>query len=93
MRAMTDHELAQRLLAVVGAAGDGSRSAITAGEDEVAIAELVERAALDHITIPQDLLFAVRQLADDGPGGALTADDIAALHEDIGTLALMAVSA
>lgn len=93
MRDMTDHELAERLLAVVGSAGEGTRSAITAGEDEVAIAELVEMAALKHIAIPNELLFAVRQLADDGPAGALDTDDIAALHEDIATLALMVLSA
>lgn len=93
MRDMTDHELAQRLLAVVGSAGEGSRSAIAAGEDVIAIAELTEAAATHHIAIPNDLLFAVRRIADEGPSGPLDADDIAALHEDIGTLALMVLSA
>lgn len=92
MRDMTDHDLAQRLLAVVGSVGDGARSAIAAGEDVIAIAELVELAATNHIAVPNDLLFAVRQLADEG-ASSLDADDIAALHEDIGTLALMVLSA
>ena len=34
---MTDRELAEQLLAVVGSAGDGTRSAVAAGENSIAI--------------------------------------------------------
>lgn len=93
MRDMTDHELAERLLAVVGSAGDGIRSAVTAGEDLIAIAELTELAAIQGITVPIELLAAVRAVAGEGPTSSLDADDIGALWEDIATLTTMAISA
>lgn len=91
---MTDHELAERLLAVVSPGGDEVfESAMRAGEDVIAIAELVEQAAIRRIAVPRDLLEAVRQLADDEEDvdGNFPLDDgdIAALREDIATLTLV----
>lgn len=83
---VTNHEIAERLLALVGRVGEGTRSAIRAGEDTIAIAELMELAAIEQISVPDVLLVAVREIVADGPGMPLDVDDIAALAEDIDTV-------
>lgn len=83
---MTDHELAQQLLAAIGPAGESVRSAITAGEDLIAIAELAELAAAEAVSLPADLLAEVGTRVRDGPTSALDADDIAYLNEDLSIL-------
>lgn len=81
---MTDHELAERLLAVVRPSGDVIESAVRAGEDVIAVAQLLEQAAILQIAIPRDLLDAVGRLADEEDGTLdLDEDDITALREDI----------
>lgn len=85
---MTDHELAVELLTVVFP--DGCRvieGAMAAGEDVAAVIDLVEQAALKSIPLPQNLVDAVAEFADDP--AALDPDDIAAIREDLATIAAL----
>ncbi|OHV03881.1 hypothetical protein [Mycobacterium talmoniae] len=81
---MTDHELAEQLLAVVNPSGDDVlEGAIRAGEDAAAIIDLVEQAAIRRVRLSQVLVDAVADFADDA---ALDRDDIAAIREDLAKL-------
>ncbi|MGB5798349.1 MAG: hypothetical protein WBH51_21485 [Mycolicibacter algericus] len=57
---------------------------MAAGEDVAAIIDLVEQAALRSIPLPQHLADAVGKFADDP---SLAPDDIAAIREDLATIA------
>ncbi|WP_154677656.1 hypothetical protein [Mycolicibacter icosiumassiliensis] len=81
---MTDHELAEQLFAVVKPDGFGIKGELAAGEYVAAIIDLVEQAALRPIPLPQGLVDAVAEFADDP---ALDPDDIAAIREDLATIA------
>ncbi len=59
---------------------------MAAGEDVAAIIGLVEQAALRSIPLPQSLSDAVAEFADDP---ALDPDDIAAIREDLATIAAL----
>jgi hypothetical protein len=81
---MTDHELAEQLLAVVAPTGDAVlEDAMRAGEDVAAIIDLVEQAAIHGKRLPPELLVAVDSFADDP---ALADDDVAAIREDLARL-------
>jgi hypothetical protein len=78
---MTDHELAERLLAAVAPGGDSVlEGAMRAGEDVAAVIDLVEQAAIHGRQLPQEVLDAVDSFADDP---ALDDDDVAAIREDL----------
>lgn len=62
------------------------RGAIAAGEDFAAIIDLVEQAALRSIPLPKHLLDEVAAFIDDP---ALDPDDIAAVREDLTTIAAL----
>ncbi|MBS9536033.1 hypothetical protein KIH27_20835 [Mycobacterium sp. M1] len=87
---MTDRELAEQLFAAVRPDGFGIRSAMAAGEDVAAIIDLVEQAALRTVRLPQTLLDSVAEFVDDP---ALDGDDVAAVREDLATLAPFALTA
>lgn len=63
---------------------------MAAGEDVAAIIDLVEQAALCAVHLPQTLLDSVAAFVDDP---ALDGDDIAAVREDLATLAPLALTA
>ena len=83
---MTDCELAEQLFAVIKPDGFGIKSAVSAGEYVAAVIDLVEQAALKSIPLPQNLMDAVAEFADDP---ALDPDDIAAIREDLATIAAL----
>ncbi|MFL0277000.1 hypothetical protein [Mycobacterium sp. SMC-19] len=84
---MNDRDLAEELFAVAAPSGDWAiKGAIAAGEYVAAIIDLVEQAAIRSIRLPQNLVDAVVNFIDDP---ALDADDIAAIREDLATLAAL----